>query len=85
MHLVSLENLLTFIWSIILISLVFHESVTDGPTDRQTDEPTDRPTDGQTNGRTDPVIEMQGRIYKSADAHYEDAVVVSGADRRVRV
>ena len=41
-----------------LISLVFDESVTNGPTDGRTDGRTDGPTDG----RTDPLIEMRGRI-----------------------
>ena len=47
---------LALICSKISISLVFYESVTDGPTDG--------PTDRLTDGRTDPLIEMRGRIQK---------------------
>ena len=52
MHLVSLVNLLTLIWSKTLISLVFYESTTDGRTYRPTDGLKDGPADGPTDRQT---------------------------------
>ena len=53
---------LKLIYSKILISLVFYESVTNQRTDGPTDGRMDGWTDGWTDGRTGPLIEMRGCI-----------------------
>ena len=58
-------------YSKMLISLVFDESVTDGPTEGPTDGPTDRRTDRRTDGPTDgPTVQWTNRPgYRDASTH----------------